>query len=89
MIAELDKDGSGMIEFPEFFYMMTTRPSDNESRDEVHKVFVTYDSAKTGFIALKDLRKVAKDLGELTDDTVLQEMISRADSDGDGVVSED
>ena len=29
MIAELDKDGSGQIEFPEFFYMMTTRPSDN------------------------------------------------------------
>ena len=63
MIAELDKDGSGMIEFDEFFYMMTTRPSDNESRDEVHKVFVTFDPNKTGYIALKDLRKVSKDLG--------------------------
>lgn len=42
-----------------------------------------------GFIALKDLRKVAKDLGELTDDTVLQEMIERGDADGDGVVSEE
>jgi len=29
MIAELDKDGSGQVEFPEFFYMMTTRPNDN------------------------------------------------------------
>lgn len=48
MIAELDSDGSGQIEFPEFFYMMTTRPSDNESRDEVHKVFITYDVGKTG-----------------------------------------
>lgn len=96
MIAELDSDGSGQIEFPEFFYMMTTRPSDNESRDEVHKVFITFDAQKTGksllyagFIALKDLRKVAKDLGELTDDTVLQEMIERGDADGDGVVSEE
>ena len=89
MIAELDKDGSGMIEFDEFFYMMTTRPSDNESRDEVHKVFVTFDPNKTGFVALKDLRKVAKDLGELTDDSVLQEMIERADTDLDGVVSEE
>jgi centrin-2/centrin-1 len=89
MIAELDKDGSGQIEFPEFFYMMTTRPSDNETREEVHKVFVTFDIQKTGFIALKDLRKVAKDLGELTDDTILQEMIERADTDGDGVVSEE
>lgn len=96
MIAELDKDGSGQIEFEEFFSMMTTRPSDNETREEVHKVFITFDPQKTGifygnlgFIALKDLRKVAKDLGELTDDTVLQEMIERADADQDGVVSEE
>ena len=89
MIAEIDKDGSGQIDFPEFFSMMVTRPSDNETRDEVHKVFITYDIQKTGFIALKDLRKVAKDLGELTDDTILQEMIERADTDGDGVISEE
>ena len=88
MIAELDKDGSGMIEFEEFFDMMTTRPSDNESMEDVHKVFVTFDPNKTGYIALKDLRKVSKDLGEITDDSVLQEMIERADADLDGVVSE-
>ena len=41
-----------------------------------------------GFIALKDLRKTAKDLGQLTDDNILQEMIERADADCDGVVSE-
>jgi len=69
--------------------MMTVRPSDNETRDEVHKVFITFDNQKTGFIALKDLRRVAKDLGELTDDTVLQDMIDRADADCDGVVSEE
>ena len=89
MIAELDKDGSGLIEFDEFFKMMTTRPSSNESREEVHKVFVTFDNQKTGFIALKDLRRVAKDLGELTDDNTLQEMIERADFDQDGLVSEE
>ena len=38
---------------------------------------------------MKDLRKVAKDLGELTDDNTLQEMIERADFDQDGVVSEE
>jgi Ca2+-binding EF-hand superfamily protein len=38
---------------------------------------------------LKDLRKVAKDLGELTDDNVLQEMIEKADYDLDTVVSEE
>ena len=48
MIAELDKDGSGQIYFDEIFYMMTTRPSDKESREEVHKVFITFDVQKTG-----------------------------------------
>lgn len=52
MIAELDKDGSGQIEFPEFFYMMTTRPADNETREEVHKVFILFDTEKTGTIVV-------------------------------------
>lgn len=52
MIAELDKDGSGQIEFHEFFEMMTTRPSDNETREEVHKVFITFDPARTGIPSL-------------------------------------
>ena len=68
---------------------MTTRPSENETREEIHKVFVTFDTGRTGYIALKDLRKVAKDLGELTDDNVLQEMVERADFDQDGLVSEE
>lgn len=34
-----------------------------------------------------DLRKVSKELGEIVDDNVLQEMIERADYDQDGVVS--
>lgn len=68
---------------------MTTRPSENESREEIHKVFVTFDSGRSGYIALKDLRKVAKELGELQDDNTLQEMIERADFDQDGLVSEE
>ena len=53
MIAEIDKDGSGQLEFDEFFTMMTTRPSENETREEIHKVFITFDLAKTGFIGIK------------------------------------
>lgn len=60
MISEIDKDGSGQLEFDEFFEMMTTRPSENESREEIHKIFVLFDIGKTGYIALKDLRKIAK-----------------------------
>ena len=89
MIAEIDKDGSGQLEFDEFFSMMTTRPSENETWEEIHKVFITFDTGRTGFVALKDLRRIAKDLGEMQDDNTLQDMIERADYDQDGLVSEE
>jgi Ca2+-binding EF-hand superfamily protein len=48
MIAELDADGSGSIEFGEFYEMMTHQPNEQESREEIHKIFVMFDVFKTG-----------------------------------------
>jgi Ca2+-binding EF-hand superfamily protein len=50
MIADLDKDGSGQIDFEEFLAMMTAKPSENESREDIHKVFVLFDDEKTGTV---------------------------------------
>jgi Ca2+-binding EF-hand superfamily protein len=44
---------------------------------------------KLGYISIKNLRRVAKELGETIDDPELQEMIERADNDNDGLVSEE
>jgi centrin-2/centrin-1 len=62
MIAKPDRDKSYQIEFSEFFEMMTSKPSENATREEVHKVFINFDLQQHGVIALKDLRKIAKDL---------------------------
>ena len=48
MIGEIDRDGGGTIDFEEFLALMTTPANENESREEIHKVFVTFDDEKTG-----------------------------------------
>ncbi|CAG9333088.1 unnamed protein product [Blepharisma stoltei] len=87
MISDLDKDGSGAIDFDEFLDMMTARMSDKDTREDINKVFRLFDDDKTGYITIKNLRRVARELGETMTDEELLEMIERADSDGDGQVT--
>ena len=89
MISDLDKNKSGTIDFEEFLDMMTARMSDKDTREDIAKVFKLFDDDNTGQITLKNLRRVARELGETMTDEELQEMIDRADSNGDGNVSLD
>lgn len=43
MIAEVDKDGSGTIDFDEFVDMMTDKMGERDARDELHKAFRIID----------------------------------------------
>ena len=89
MITDLDKNKSGNIDFEEFLDMMTARMSDKDTREDIQKVFRLFDDDGTGSITLRNLRRVAKELGETMTDEELQEMIERADSNGDQAVSMD
>jgi len=89
MIQDVDDDGSGTIEFPEFMTMMSQKILNRDPKDEILKAFRLFDDDETGKISFKNLKRVAKELGERMTDEELQEMIDEADRDGDGEVNEE
>merc|ERR1712044_75375 len=88
MIAEIDKEGTGQIDFNDFLRIMTEKMSEKDSKEEILKAFRLFDDDETGKISFKNLKRVAKELGENLTDEELQEMIDEADRDGDGEINE-
>jgi len=60
MIADIDKDGSGTIDFEEFLTMMTAKMGERDSTEEIAKAFRLFDDDETGKISFKNLKRVAK-----------------------------
>ena len=87
MISDLDSDGNAQIDFDEWVHLMSNRVSVSSSKAAILKIFPLYDDEKTDHISVKNLRRVAVDLGEEISEEELQEMIDRADLDRDGLVN--
>ena len=89
MIADIDREGKGVIEFQDFLDVMTVKMAERDPREEILKAFRLFDDDNTGKISLRNLKRVARELGETMTDDELQEMIDEADRDGDGEISEE
>jgi len=89
MIADVDQNGSGVIDYNEFLDMMTTKMAERDPREEMIKAFRLFDDDETGKISFRNLKRVAKELGENMTDDEINEMIEEADRDGDGEISEE
>lgn len=88
LLNDLKKDDkSGKLSFLEFQKIVTDKVEQREMKGELMKAFNFFDNDKTGAISFKNLKRVAKELGEKLTDEELLEMIDEADLDGDGQVS--
>ena len=87
MVCELDVEGKGRVDFEEFLDMMTENTVDESSKEEIRKVFNLFDIDQTGYIELKNLKKIARELGESLREEDIVELITKSDADGDGKVS--
>merc|ERR1711880_39707 len=89
MINEVDQDGSGTIDLPEFLTLMARKMQDSDSEEEIKEAFRVFDKDGNGFISAAELRHVMTNLGEKLTDEEVDEMIREADVDGDGQINYD
>ena len=89
IINDVDKTGSGHVEFSAFSQIMAQKISDKDTKDEIMKAFRLFDDDETGKISFKNIKRVAQELGESLTDEELQEMIDEADRDGDGEINQE
>ena len=88
LMREYDHEGSGQIEYQDFQLIMNQKIADRDPHQETLNAFKLFDEDNTGKISLKNLRRVARELGENLSDDELQAMIDEFDKDGDNEISE-
>ena len=85
--AQVDADGNGTIDFPEFLSLMARKMKDTDTEEELIEAFKVFDRDGNGFISAAELRHVMTNLGEKLTDEEVDEMIREADVDGDGQIN--
>merc|ERR1712139_295927 len=87
IINEVDADGHGTIDFPEFLTMMARKMKDTDSEEEILEAFKVFDKDGNGFISAAELRHIMTNLGEKLTGEEVDEMLREADIDGDGQIN--
>lgn len=55
MVAEVDADGSGTVDFPEFLSLMSRKARDADSEEELREAFKVFDKDGNGFISAAEV----------------------------------
>ncbi|KAJ8775714.1 hypothetical protein J1605_016262 [Eschrichtius robustus] len=84
ILKDYDREGTGKITFEDFNEVVTDWILERDPHEEILKAFKLFDDDDSGKISLRNLRRVARELGENMSDEELRAMIEEFDKDGDG-----
>mmetsp|Transcript_15954 Transcript_15954/g.24041 ORF Transcript_15954/g.24041 Transcript_15954/m.24041 type:complete len:166 (-) Transcript_15954:151-648(-) len=89
MVHDVDPNNSGSVDYPQFLEIMTDRYAERNPEEEIIKAFQLFDDDHSGRISLRNMKRVARELGENLSEDELQAMIDEFDRDQDGEISGD
>lgn len=84
IIAQLDQDGDGNIDYTEFL-VSCGKNLQKISQDNLVIAFNLFDLDGNGFITSEELREVLEN-GQITEENVWEEILKEADTNGDGQI---
>lgn len=93
-VKEVDLDGSGWLEWPEFLFLMSKFGTNfsienrfsEERLAEMREVFNIFDADSSGTLDIKELKSVMHSIGLAPEDWEIRAMISEVDSTGSGMI---
>ncbi|QSL65787.1 hypothetical protein MERGE_000065 [Pneumocystis wakefieldiae] len=88
ILRENGKNGRGVIVYEDFVRIMTEKILERDPLDEIKRAYALFADEQTGKINVRNLRRIAKELGENIDDEELMAMIDEFDLDQDGEINE-
>ena len=87
MINEIDADGNGTIDFPEFLSLMARKMKDSDTEEELIEAFKVFDQDGNGLIKADGFKYGMSTLGVKLSDEEVEEFMKEADIDCDGSIN--
>lgn len=64
LIAEIDQDGNGEIDFDEFLILMSKKMKDSDIQDKSLEAFKIFDRKNKGVIHINEIKNILQNMGE-------------------------
>ena len=87
--ADFGKDTREKINQEEFFEIVTPRLPDRHTKDYIKMIFKYFDLDNNDKISLRNLKKIAQEIGENLSEEEFKEILEEADRDNDGYIGFD
>ena len=93
LMQEIDLDGSGTVDFPEFCELLVGRMQTIDDPALLEQAFKLFDKDGGGTISREEVKETINDVmkgtGEAMSESEFEEMIDEFDEDGDGIITFD